>query len=75
MFLQRKQPEELQQLLEAITDSMEMATSTADHRTAREGLLHRVERLRESLGVPGPADGCMVAGKTANATKKLELDC
>ncbi|XP_072225476.1 phosphoinositide 3-kinase regulatory subunit 5-like isoform X1 [Leuresthes tenuis] len=60
--LQRKQPEELQQLLEAITDSMEMATLTADHRTAREGLLHRMERLRESLGVPGPADGCTVAG-------------
>uniref|UniRef100_A0AAQ6APZ6 Phosphoinositide 3-kinase regulatory subunit 5 n=1 Tax=Amphiprion ocellaris TaxID=80972 RepID=A0AAQ6APZ6_AMPOC len=39
--LQKKQPEELEQLLEAVTDSMETATSTADLRTARQGLLNR----------------------------------
>ncbi|KAF7666371.1 hypothetical protein LDENG_00109550 [Lucifuga dentata] len=56
--LQTKQPEELQQLLEAITDIMETAASTSDLSVAREGLLHRMERLAESLKVPDPADSC-----------------
>uniref|UniRef100_A0A3P8TCG3 Phosphoinositide 3-kinase regulatory subunit 5 n=1 Tax=Amphiprion percula TaxID=161767 RepID=A0A3P8TCG3_AMPPE len=58
--LQKKQPEELEQLLEAVTDSMETATSTADLRTARQGLLNSMTRLRESLAVP--ADGCPNTG-------------
>ncbi|XP_044038341.1 phosphoinositide 3-kinase regulatory subunit 5-like isoform X2 [Siniperca chuatsi] len=60
--LQAKQPEELEQLLEAMTDSMETAASAADLSTARQGLLHSMERLRESLAVPAPADGCPDTG-------------
>uniref|UniRef100_UPI003AB082B3 phosphoinositide 3-kinase regulatory subunit 5-like n=1 Tax=Centroberyx gerrardi TaxID=166262 RepID=UPI003AB082B3 len=60
--LQTKQPEELEQLLAAVTDSMETAASTADPSTAREGLLQRMERLRQSLEVPAPADGCSDPG-------------
>ncbi|XP_029914538.1 phosphoinositide 3-kinase regulatory subunit 5-like [Myripristis murdjan] len=54
--LQTKQPEELEQLLAAVTDTMEAAASTADLSTAREGLLHSMERLGDSLAVPTEAD-------------------
>ncbi|XP_008283822.1 phosphoinositide 3-kinase regulatory subunit 5-like [Stegastes partitus] len=60
--LQGKQPEELEQLLEAVTDSMETATSTADLRTARQVLTHSMRRLREGLAVPadgGPNSGAV----------------
>ncbi|XP_070778965.1 phosphoinositide 3-kinase regulatory subunit 5-like [Enoplosus armatus] len=60
--LQTKRPEELEQLLEAVTDSMETAASTADLSTARRGLIHSMERLREGLAVPAPADGCPHTG-------------
>ncbi|XP_076608706.1 phosphoinositide 3-kinase regulatory subunit 5-like isoform X2 [Chaetodon auriga] len=60
--LQAKQPEELEQLMEAVTDSMETAASTADLSTARRGLLHSMERLRESLVAPAPPDGCTDTG-------------
>ncbi|XP_069005546.1 phosphoinositide 3-kinase regulatory subunit 5-like [Embiotoca jacksoni] len=58
--LQRKQPEELELLLEAVTDRMETAASAADLRAARQDLLHSMERLRESLAVP--AEGCPDTG-------------
>lgn len=54
--LQTKQPEELEQLMEAVTDCMETAASTADLGTARRALLHSMERLRGSLAAP--ARGC-----------------
>ncbi|XP_040012019.1 phosphoinositide 3-kinase regulatory subunit 5-like isoform X2 [Xiphias gladius] len=60
--LQAKQPEELEQLLEAVTESMEIAASTADLSTARRGLLNSMESLRESLAVPVPAEGCSDTG-------------
>ncbi|XP_059203581.1 phosphoinositide 3-kinase regulatory subunit 5-like isoform X2 [Centropristis striata] len=60
--LQTKQPEELEQLMEAVTDRMETAASTADLSKARQGLLHSMERLRESLTGPAPADGCPDTG-------------
>ncbi|XP_070703680.1 phosphoinositide 3-kinase regulatory subunit 5-like isoform X2 [Pempheris klunzingeri] len=60
--LQTKASEELEQLMEAVTDGMETAASTADLSTARQDLLHRMERLRESLVVPAPADGCSDKG-------------
>ncbi len=63
MFLQTKRPEELEQLLEAVIDSMETAASQADLSTARQGLLHSMERLREGLAVPAPADGCPDTGR------------
>ncbi|XP_040918251.1 phosphoinositide 3-kinase regulatory subunit 5-like isoform X2 [Toxotes jaculatrix] len=56
-LLQTKQPEELEQILESVTESMEIAASTADLSKARQGLLNSMERLRESLAVPVPADG------------------
>ncbi|XP_051244350.1 phosphoinositide 3-kinase regulatory subunit 5 isoform X1 [Dicentrarchus labrax] len=56
--LQAKRPEELDQLMEAVTDSMETAASTADLAQARQGLLHGMERLKESLAISAPADGC-----------------
>lgn len=61
---QTKQPEELEQLLEAVTDSMETAASTPDLSTARQGLTDSMEMLRESLALPVPADGCPDTGKT-----------
>lgn len=64
MFLQTKRPEELEQLVEAVTDRMETAASTADLSTARRVLLQSMERLRESLAGPGPADGCPDTGET-----------
>lgn len=61
--LQAKRPEELERLMEAVTDSMETAASTADLSTARQGLLHSMESLiRESLAAPAPADGCLDTG-------------
>ncbi|XP_045892946.1 phosphoinositide 3-kinase regulatory subunit 5-like [Micropterus dolomieu] len=62
--LQTKGPEELEHLLKAMTDSMEKAASAADLITARQGLLHSMERLRESLVVPTLADGCPGAVET-----------
>ncbi|XP_054463201.1 phosphoinositide 3-kinase regulatory subunit 5-like [Anoplopoma fimbria] len=55
--LQTKQPEKLEQLMEAVTLLMETAASTADPSTARETLLHSMERLRDSLAVPAPNNG------------------
>ncbi|CAG5897427.1 unnamed protein product [Menidia menidia] len=56
--LQGKRPEELQRLLEEVTDSMETASSTADHRAAREALSRKMRRLRDGLRADsGPADG------------------
>ncbi|MEQ2186234.1 hypothetical protein GOODEAATRI_026543, partial [Goodea atripinnis] len=52
---------ELEQLLETITGSMETATSVPNNTTAREGLLHSLEKLRESLAVPS-RDGCSETG-------------
>lgn len=66
MLLQTMRPEELEQLLEAVINSMEAAASKADLSTARQGLLHSMERLREGLAVPAPADGCPDTGKTEN---------
>lgn len=75
MFLQTKQPEELEQLMEAVTDRMETAASTADLSAARQGLRHSMERIRESLAVPAPADGCPDTGKTENINmNKVEID-
>lgn len=50
--------------MEAVTDSMETAASTTDVSAARRDLLHRMERLKESLAVPAPADGCSDTGET-----------
>ncbi|KAM9345906.1 phosphoinositide 3-kinase regulatory subunit 5-like [Symphorus nematophorus] len=60
--LQAKRSEELEQLMEALTDSMETAASTADLSTARQGLLHSMEKLKESFAVPAPTDGCTDTG-------------
>lgn len=54
--LQTKQPEELDQILQSLTESMEMAASAADLGSAREGILQSMERLKESLTVPARAD-------------------
>ncbi|KAM9745867.1 phosphoinositide 3-kinase regulatory subunit 5-like isoform 1-T3 [Menidia menidia] len=55
--LQGKRPEELQRLLEEVTDSMETASSAADHRAAREALSRKMRRLRDGLRADsGPAD-------------------
>ncbi|XP_047214654.1 phosphoinositide 3-kinase regulatory subunit 5-like [Girardinichthys multiradiatus] len=59
--LQEKELYELEQLLETITGSMETATSVPNNTTAREGLLHSLEKLRESLAVPS-RDGCSETG-------------
>ncbi|KAM4717602.1 phosphoinositide 3-kinase regulatory subunit 5-like isoform 2-T2 [Anableps anableps] len=59
--LQRKELYELEQLYETITGSMETAASVADHTTARERLLHSLEKLRESLSVSSD-DGCSETG-------------
>ncbi|KAM6905472.1 phosphoinositide 3-kinase regulatory subunit 5-like [Xenentodon cancila] len=60
--LLRKQPEDLDHLLKAITDAMETAASADDHRTARVELLHSMEKLREGLAVPAPVNGCLDKG-------------
>lgn len=52
MLYQEKSTEELQQLLEAITDRMETAASAGDHRTARDGLIQSMERIGGSLAAP-----------------------
>lgn len=66
MFLQTKSPEELEQLMEEVTDSMETAASAADPSTARQDFLHRMERLSKSLAVPAPADDRPYTSKTEN---------
>ncbi|XP_061567022.1 phosphoinositide 3-kinase regulatory subunit 5-like [Cololabis saira] len=58
--LLRKQPEELDQLLKAVTDAMETAASAENHRTARVELFHSMEKLREGLAVP--VNGCLERG-------------
>ncbi|XP_060882876.1 phosphoinositide 3-kinase regulatory subunit 5-like isoform X2 [Labrus mixtus] len=50
--LQTKQPEELQQLMEAVTDSVERAAATPDLSTARQSLRLSMERVAESLSAP-----------------------
>ncbi|KAE8282873.1 Phosphoinositide 3-kinase regulatory subunit 5 [Larimichthys crocea] len=55
--LQTKRHDELEQLMKVVTDSMETAASAADLSTARQGLIHSMERLRESLAAPAPANG------------------
>ncbi|TKS91512.1 Phosphoinositide 3-kinase regulatory subunit 5 [Collichthys lucidus] len=55
--LQTKRPDELEQLMKVVTDSMETAASATDLSTARQGLIHSMERLRESLAAPVPANG------------------
>lgn len=66
--------------MEAVTESMETAASTADLSTARRGLLHSMERLRESLVAPASTDGCTDTGKTEHINIKCrgqsgETDC
>lgn len=51
-FLQAKQTDELEILMEKVTDLLETAASTPDLSTARQSLLHSMERLRESLVDP-----------------------
>lgn len=63
-YFQAKQPEELETLMEAVTDVMETAASTADLSTARQSLLHSVERLTESLAAPAPPEGRPDTGRT-----------
>ncbi|KAG7216178.1 hypothetical protein INR49_029026 [Caranx melampygus] len=60
--LQTKQPEELEQLLEEVTETMEIAASKADLKSARQGLINSMERLRERFGVPCPPEGCPNTG-------------
>ncbi|XP_041672656.1 phosphoinositide 3-kinase regulatory subunit 5-like [Cheilinus undulatus] len=67
--LQTKQTEELEQLMEAVTDSMERAASTADLSTARKSLQLSMERIVESLSVP--ADGCTQTGSVETFTLPL----
>nr|XP_054606724.1 phosphoinositide 3-kinase regulatory subunit 5 [Nothobranchius furzeri] len=55
--LQEKQLEELEQLVEAITVYTAKAASVSDPRTAREELLHSLERLREGFAAPAPNTG------------------
>ncbi|XP_024920205.1 phosphoinositide 3-kinase regulatory subunit 5-like isoform X2 [Cynoglossus semilaevis] len=56
--LQSKEPEELQLLLDAVTENMEIAASTGDFTTAVQGLQNNMKRLREGLRSSGPAHGC-----------------
>lgn len=51
--------------MKVVTDSMETAASATDLSTARQGLIHSMERLRESLAAPAPANGSDT-GKTRN---------
>ncbi|XP_056143958.1 phosphoinositide 3-kinase regulatory subunit 5-like [Lampris incognitus] len=55
--LQSKPPDELEQLLAAIADTMETAAFTEDPDAAREGLQYDMEKLRETLSIPSTADG------------------
>lgn len=64
MSLQRKENEELEQLLEAVNNSMETAASAADLKMARQGLLYSMERLIETLAVPSSVDESPDSGKT-----------
>lgn len=64
LFLQAKQLEELEKLMEVLTDIMETAASTTDLSTARQALLHGMERLRESIAAPLPPDGHQETGTT-----------
>lgn len=57
--------------MEAVTDSMEVAASTADLSTARRGLLHSMSRLVKSLVAPAPADGCTESGETEHLNIKF----
>ncbi|XP_015245868.1 PREDICTED: phosphoinositide 3-kinase regulatory subunit 5 isoform X1 [Cyprinodon variegatus] len=59
--LQTKELYQLELLLETITGSMETAASVPDYATARSGLLHSLETIRESLAVPS-GDGCSETG-------------
>ncbi|XP_042339119.1 phosphoinositide 3-kinase regulatory subunit 5-like, partial [Plectropomus leopardus] len=54
--------------MEAVTDRMETAASTADLSAARRVLLHSMERLRENVAGPGPADGCPDTGAVETFT-------
>uniref|UniRef100_A0A3Q4AZ82 Phosphoinositide 3-kinase regulatory subunit 5 n=1 Tax=Mola mola TaxID=94237 RepID=A0A3Q4AZ82_MOLML len=54
----------LQKLMEVLTDIMETAASTTDLSTARQALLHGMERLRESIAAPLPPDGHQETGTT-----------
>ncbi|XP_037544784.1 phosphoinositide 3-kinase regulatory subunit 5-like [Nematolebias whitei] len=60
--LQGKHPEELEQLMESISGSMEAAASLTDPKRAREGLLHSLKKLRAGLTNPGPAGYCPDTG-------------
>ncbi|XP_027141221.1 phosphoinositide 3-kinase regulatory subunit 5 isoform X2 [Larimichthys crocea] len=55
--LETKRHDELEQLMKVVTDCMETAASAADLSTARQGLIHSMKRLRESLSAPAPANG------------------
>ncbi|XP_069380771.1 phosphoinositide 3-kinase regulatory subunit 5-like [Paralichthys olivaceus] len=59
--LQTKRTEELERLLQEVTENMQMAASAADFSTARQRLLNNMERIREGL-VPVPARGCTNTG-------------
>uniref|UniRef100_UPI0037E8953A phosphoinositide 3-kinase regulatory subunit 5-like isoform X1 n=2 Tax=Semicossyphus pulcher TaxID=241346 RepID=UPI0037E8953A len=69
--LQTKQAEELDQLMKAVTDSMERAASTADLNAARQALLHSMKRVIESLAVPAPANGRPGKGSVETFTLPL----
>ncbi|XP_060946280.1 phosphoinositide 3-kinase regulatory subunit 5-like [Limanda limanda] len=60
--LQTKRTEELEQLLQEVTENMEMAASAADFSSARQKLLNNMERIREGLAPPAPAPGCTQTG-------------
>ncbi|CAB1433430.1 unnamed protein product [Pleuronectes platessa] len=60
--LQTKRTEELEQLLQEVTENMEMAASAADSSSARQRLLNNMERIREGLAPPAPAPGCTHTG-------------
>ncbi|XP_017272217.1 phosphoinositide 3-kinase regulatory subunit 5-like isoform X2 [Kryptolebias marmoratus] len=60
--LEGKHPQELEQLMESITSSMEAAASVADPKKAREGLLRSLEKLGEGLTGRGPAGSCPDTG-------------
>ncbi|XP_074553265.1 phosphoinositide 3-kinase regulatory subunit 5-like isoform X2 [Halichoeres trimaculatus] len=68
-ILQTKQVEELEQLVEAVTDRMERAASTADLSLARRDLQQSLERLRESLCAP--AETCRNPGSAETFTLPL----
>lgn len=65
-YFQAKQSEELEKLRDAVTDMMEAAASTTDLSTARQGLLHSMERLMESLAAEAPLENCPDTGMTDN---------